>query len=77
MIPLFFSFFFSPLLLSLSGLFPSSLMSSNSSSCTIPTTEEVAIQAPSDGAEERAIVWAGSYLLIGKEKIAGIDSHTG
>lgn len=39
-------------------------MSSNSSSCTIPTTKEVAIQPPSDGAEERAIVWPGPCSLL-------------
>lgn len=39
-------------------------MSPNSSSCTIPTTEAVAIQPTSDGAEERAIVPAGLTALL-------------
>lgn len=40
------------------------LMLSNSSSCTILTTEDVAIQPPSDGAEERAIVSPGPHSCL-------------
>lgn len=42
----------------------SPVVSPNSSSCTIPTTGEVAIQTTSDGAEERAIVSEGLTLLL-------------
>ncbi|MEQ2243437.1 hypothetical protein ILYODFUR_007105 [Ilyodon furcidens] len=52
-------FLFHPLL-----LFLWSLVSPNSSSCTIPTTEAVAIQHTSDGAKERAIVPTGLTSLL-------------
>lgn len=71
---------FHPLLQALSL---SSLMSPNSSSRTIPTTEAVAIQPTSDGAEERAIVPAGLTLALiywlesRAGKITGIDYRTG
>lgn len=61
----------------------SPVVSPNSSSCTIPTTGEVAIQTTSDGAEERAIVSEGLTLLLSidwkgeKGKITSIDYHTG
>lgn len=42
----------------------SPVVSPNSSSCTIPTTGEVAIQTTSDGAEERPIVSEGLALLL-------------
>lgn len=61
----------------------SPVVSPNSSSCTIPTTGEVAIQTTSDGAEERAIVSEGLTLLLSidwkgeKGKITSIDYRTG